>query len=324
MADASTHPPPFPPVAEAGRSSRPPARPWSGEGAWRNSSRLVRLYRLARTRNPVTFNDKVRYKMLRDRSALMVRFADKAAMREYVAAVVGEDHLPRALALLTSADELAGVQLPREFVLKPTHGSGACVVVSDGAPGVARLPDPRWGWTYTLVRPEHAPTAALVDIAAGWLDKRYGRGPNHEWAYGLARRQLLVEELLRDPSGDLPVDVKLFVFHGHCRFVQVDAGRFGARTQDFFDSSWRPLAMTGGHPVSVPPPVRPDRLEQMVQLAETLARETDFVRVDLYHLPDRVLVGELTSSPAGGDSPFHPPWWNAEFGASWTVPRRYR
>lgn len=300
------------------------ARPWSGEGSWRNSSRLVRLYRLARTRRPVTFNDKVRYKLLRDHRPLLVTFADKAAMREYVAAVVGEDRLPRAVALLTSADELAGVEIPREFVLKPTHGSGACVVVSDGAPDAARLPEPRWGWTYAHVRPEQAAIGALIDIAAGWLDKTYGRGPNHEWAYGLARRRLLVEELLQDQDGNIPVDLKLFVFHGTCRFVQVDGGRFGARTQDFFDSSWRPLTMTGGSPASDTPPERPARLSEMVELAERLGGETDFVRVDLYSLPDRVLVGELTSSPAGGDSPFHPPSWNDEFGASWTVPRRYR
>ena len=300
------------------------SRPWSGGGAWRNRSRLVRLYRLARTRNPVTFNDKVRYKLLRDHRPLLVTFADKAAMREYVTTVVGEAYLPRALALLGAAGELTGVDLPREFVLKPTHGSGACIVVSDAAPERARLPAAHWGWGYAHVRPEHAPVPALVDIAAGWLEKTYGRGPNHEWAYGLAAPRLLVEELLQDGDGSIPVDLKLFVFHGSCRFVQVDGGRYGVRTQDFFDASWHPLDLTGGCPRSTTPPARPGRLAEMVQIAEQLGRQTDFVRVDLYGLPDRLVVGELTSSPAGGDSPFHPPSWNAEFGATWTVPRRYR
>ncbi len=62
----------------------------------------------------------------------------------------------------------------------------------------------------------------------------------------------------------------------------------------------------------------------MVDLAERLGAGTDFVRVDLFDLPDRLVVGELTSSPAGGDSPFHPTCWNTVFGSHWTVPRRYR
>ena len=107
-------------------------------------------------------------------------------------------------------------------------------------------------------------------------------------------------------------------------FAQADGGRFGQHVQDFFDRDWGPLAMTGGHPRSTVPPEHPARYDEAVALAERLGAGTDFVRVDLFCLPDRVVVGELTSSPAGGDSPFDPPEWDAVFGAPWTVPRRYR
>jgi teichuronopeptide biosynthesis TupA-like protein len=62
----------------------------------------------------------------------------------------------------------------------------------------------------------------------------------------------------------------------------------------------------------------------MLDVAERLGAATDFVRVDLYLLPGRVVVGELTSFPAGGDSPFEPSSFDLEFGRPWTVPRRYR
>ncbi len=61
----------------------------------------------------------------------------------------------------------------------------------------------------------------------------------------------------------------------------------------------------------------------MIGIAERLAVETDFVRVDLYDLPDRVVFGELSSFPAGGDSPFEPACFDLEFGRHWTPPRRY-
>jgi hypothetical protein len=299
-------------------------RPWSKPGAWRNRSKIVRLARLFRTRRPMTFNEKVRYKMMRDRRQLLVTWADKASMRDYVSNTVGSDYLPKAFHLLDEAPHLIQVDLPDAFVLKPTHGSGACVIVDTSAPHDARLPLAPDSWAYSHVRPEHVDRQQLVQIAGHWLCQRYGRGPNHEWAYGLAGRRLLVEELLRDTNGGIPQDYKLFVFHGQCRYVQVDGGRFGLRTQDFFTSEWQPLDMRGGFPQSVVAPARPHRLDEMLRLAETLGEETDFVRVDVYCLSDRVVVGELTSSPAGGDSPFHPALWNTTFGQPWNVPVRYR
>jgi hypothetical protein len=280
----------------------------------------VRGLRLLRTRNPRTFNEKVRYKLLRDRRPLIVTFADKAAVRKHVRERVGDGHLPRLLLLSADPSELRDAALPDAFVLKPTHGSGACVVVDPAAPSDSRLPPAQWGWVYSHVRPEHADREALVAIAAGWLAKTYGRGPNHEWAYGRVRPRVLVEELL---GGGIPQDVKLFVFHGRCSFVEVDGSRFGERTQDFFDREWNHLALRGGHPNAPVPPVRPERLDEVIALAERLGAGTDFVRVDTYLLADRVVIGELTSAPAGGDSPFQPESWNAAFGAPWTVPRRY-
>ena len=61
----------------------------------------------------------------------------------------------------------------------------------------------------------------------------------------------------------------------------------------------------------------------MIGVAERLGADTDFVRVDLYDVDGRVVFGELTSFPAGGDSPFDPESFNEEFGRPWTVPRRY-
>ncbi|MEF2978980.1 ATP-grasp fold amidoligase family protein [Subtercola sp. YIM 133946] len=283
-----------------------------------------RAWQLLRTRNPRTFTEKVRYKMLRDHRDLLVTFADKAAVRDYVTAAVGDHHLPRCIAVLDDAEGLRTVDLPESFVVKPTHGSGAVVVVSPDAPETARLTRPDWGWVYQHVQAPHANIDALVATAASWLQKLYGRGPNHEWAYSRVTPRVIVEEVLAAPDGSIPDDYKFFVFHQTCQYIQVDAGRFGDRTQDFYRPDWHHLPLSGGPPWAATPRPRPRRLAEMIELAETLARDTDFVRVDLYHLPDRVVVGELTSYPAGGDSPFDPVSFDAEFGSHWSVPRRYR
>lgn len=281
----------------------------------------MRWQRLWRTRRPRTFTEKVRHKMLRDHRELMVTFSDKVAVRDYVESIVGSRVLPRVLHVFDDPADLGDVSLPPAYVLKPTHGSGVAVIVSETADRNARLPDPERGWTYAHVQPEHADVKHLVALGRSWLSQLYGQGPNREWAYGHVPRRLLVEEFLAGPDGAVPDDYKFFVFHGTCRYVQVDRGRFERRTQDFFDPEWTHLPLSGGHPWARPP--RPERLDEMLDLAERLGRTTDFVRVDLYDLPDRIVFGELSSFPAGGDSPFEPESYNLEFGSHWTPPRRY-
>ncbi|MFS0734149.1 ATP-grasp fold amidoligase family protein [Microbacterium sp. 1P10UB] len=291
---------------------------------WRERSILVRALRLWRTRHPRTFREKVRYKMLRDHRDLIVTFADKAAVRDHVAAAIGEEYLPRAFAILDDARALRDLELPDAYVVKPTHGSGAALVVSPYAPEDTRLPEAQWGWVYRHVRAEHAPREQVARIAETWLTKLYGQGPNREWVYGRIRPRVIVEEFLAGPDGSVPDDFKFFVFHGRCAYIQVDSGRFGTRTQDFFLPDWTHLPLSGGPPWADPAPARPAHLAEMIDVAQRLAAGTDFVRVDLYDVDGRVVFGELTSFPAGGDSPFDPETFDEEFGRHWTVPRRYR
>ncbi|WP_082570110.1 ATP-grasp fold amidoligase family protein [Mycobacterium sp. Root135] len=296
-----------------------------GDGVrWRERSRLVRAVRLWRTRNPHTFRDKVRYKMLRDHRDLVVTFADKAAVRDYVAEVVGQQYLPRAYAIVDDPAALFGVDLPNSYVVKPTHGSGAAVVVSSRAPREARLPSEEGSWAYAHVAAEFAPRADVVRLARGWVDQLYGQGPNREWVYGRIPRRIIVEEMLAAADGSIPDDYKFFVFGGKCAFVQVDSGRFGLRTQDFFRPDWQHLPLRAGPPWADPEPAMPACLAEMITLAERLGAATDFVRVDLYDVDGRIVFGELTSFPAGGDSPFDPESFNEVFGRPWAVPRRYR
>ena len=219
---------------------------------------------------------------------------------------------------------LQDLELPEAYVVKPTHGSGAAIIVSDGAAAEARLQTDPGSWVYRHVRREAAPRDDVVRIARGWVAQLYGQGPNREWVYGRVPRQILVEELLAGADGGVPDDYKFFVFHGRCAFVQVDSGRFGLRTQDFFRPDWQHLPLSGGPPWAEPELAQPACLTEMIEVAERLGAPTDFVRVDLYDVDGRVVVGELTSFPAGGDSPFDPEFFNEEFGRPWTVPRRYR
>jgi hypothetical protein len=295
----------------------------------------VRLYWRLRegtwiARRPDTFSGKVRWRMLKDRRPLLRLFADKAAVRDYVAAVIGPEHLTACHAIVRDPAEIDPATLPREYVAKVNHGSGGIWIVSDRAPaGVTVHPGPDatppyWpgsGWNQVLTRPSDLDWDLLVRTFRAWLALDYSRRFYVEWAYRGIPARMIVEELLRDSTGAVPADYKIYVFHGHARLIQVNTGRFEQFRVNFYRPDWTPVDadwLDGDvrHP-RAPAGEAPASLPLMLQLAEALGEETDFVRVDLYDVDGRVVFGELTSTPAGGNARFEPHSFDLEVGSWW-------
>jgi hypothetical protein len=278
----------------------------------------------AATRGPVTFSEKLRYKMLRDRRRLLVVWADKLAVRDYVASVATPELLSTVYAAESDLAAVDRASLPRNFVVKVNHGSGGVVLVSDRFDRGTALPDELVPWAYYRVHPDSLDWQQLVAAVRQWLTCEYGGGRYREWAYTQVVPTVVVEELLASSTGAVPEDYKFFVFHGTARIAQVDSDRHGDHRQDLFNPDWTPF---DGHLVARPsdaPPPPPPSLDAMLRISEELAGDTDFVRVDLYDLGDRIVFGEMTSYPLGGAIRFDPPECDVRVGHWWTVPRRYR
>jgi hypothetical protein len=285
-------------------------------------------------RRPVSVPEKIRWKMLKDRRPLLTTFADKVAVRDYVAGVVGPAHLTACYAIVADPDELERDALPAEFVAKANHGSGGSWFVSETAPAGITIhgerPDlhpatPGAGWNRVLTRPEELDWGLLRETLRAWLELDY---TEHyvEWAYRNIRpRLVIVEELLRGDDGGVPPDYKFWVCDGRVRLVQVEAGRFGDnRARAFYSPDWNRLEVRyAGEPSEGELPA-PAALAEMVRIAEALGRETDFVRVDLYAVGERVLFGELTNYPDAGTAAFTPDEFDLELARTWTIPRSYR
>jgi hypothetical protein len=273
------------------------------------------LHQLAHADPPETFTDKVRFKILNDRRPLLTQWADKAAVREYVGARVGSQYLTELYLVTGDPRKIHREALPREFVLKPTHGWGG-VVVGDHVPPEKRLPEPPVGWQLFEVSPARLDWDRLARICREWLQLRFR--PRVEWAYRNVPPCILVEELLVDGDA-VPPDYKFFVIHGRVHLIQVVTARFTNRRASPYSRDWAPMPVQFALPRG-PEIEKPPRLTEMVRVAETLGEGTDFVRVDLYAIGDRIVVGELTSYHAGGIDPLRPPSFDLELGAQWTLP----
>ncbi len=247
----------------------------------------------------MTFNDKVTYRRLRVHDPVFRTFCDKLRMRAYVAARLGAPSVPELLGVGERPSLFAERTGP--YVLKPNHSSGMVTFVGEG----------------------EVPSADQLREAERWLALDYGRH-YREWGYGGARPLLLAEEVLRSPDGSYPPpDYKLFTFDGEVELVEVVPGPGSGHRWTLMRPDWSRVVPKSLDPEpDTPDPARPPNLDVMLRWASMLGGAVEFLRVDLYDMGDRVLVGELTPYPGGGNATFHPPTLDAELGRMWrTSPR---
>jgi hypothetical protein len=252
--------------------------------------------RFPRLRDPRTFNEKVNWRVVNDRRPVIGLMGDKLAMKDYAAQVCPDLAIPRVVWSGTDVGELAGVELPEHWVIKPNHRAYN-VHFGSGRPDVEEL----------------------RRVTDGWLEETLFK-ENCQWAYSVARRVLLVEEFLGTP-GQAPADYKFYVFRGQVALIQSDVGRFSAdHRRQYLTPDWTMIASHGGADDDRTPLPAPASLPEMTAIASVLGREFDFIRVDLYDIDGTIWFGELTPYPGAGLDPDEPEGWDERLGRLWTLP----
>lgn len=267
--------------------------------------------------NPQSFSEKLCWRKLFDRNPLLPRIVDKYAARGFVREVLGDELASQLLipllAEVTDPAKIPFDKLPRNYILKANHGSGYNLLVrEDKAPDI----------------PE------VVRRCKEWLAQSYGTY-RHEWAYETIRRRIVVEALLDNGDGRPVREIKFQVFHGKCELIQVlndgswydGVTYFGAGmpsltyfTPDWtwLDIHWKYYWLDVDFPAAPQQPP-PPRLSEMIALAEKLAAPFDYMRVDLYDLPDGFKFGELTPYHLSGHAAIAPREFDFELGAKWRL-----
>jgi hypothetical protein len=257
---------------------------------------------------PSDMNEKIRFRMARDRRPLLTTFVDKVAVRDHVAERLGAAPLPRLYAVLDDAAALDPAALPQRCVLKPSHGSGVVIIVDDRAPVGIRLP-PRdrlqtWQYLKIRIRLDDIDADRLRALVAGWLKADYSR-VGGGWCYREVPRRLIVEELLDDGEQDgSPADHRFWCVNGEPVLISRDEGWGPSMRRVRLMPDWTPISPAGTKVVAPRPPAS---LGRMLDVARVLSAGVDFVRVDLYDLAGRVVFGEMTTYPGGGRATFDPP-----------------
>ncbi|MBL6459587.1 hypothetical protein JMJ55_30245 [Belnapia sp. T6] len=167
----------------------------------------------------------------------------------------------------------------KPLVAKPAHSSG--------------------GVLFLDTRPTHNLLRSTYEIAV--RDYFFF---SREAVYKNLTKRIIVEESLKR-EGVIPDDFKFFCANGEVLLCQVDRGRFTRHTRDLYEcATWRWLPVSYRYPRSEEPIERPDKLEEMVQIAATLSRGFEFMRVDLYVVDNAIYFGEATFHPESAQGRF--------------------
>lgn len=258
---------------------------------------LRKFRKVANFRNPKTFNEKINWRKLYQRDPRIVIFADKLAVKDEITKLIGEQYIIPTLWSGDDAEDIPFPDLAPPYVIKTNHGCGDSIFVRSS---------------------ENVDKQNICKKINAANQKKYGV-ERCEWAYQHIPHKILVERMLFMPDGNVPDDHKFFVYNGKVHFVQFDTGRSGAHEMAFFDREWTKLPFTKGNPRTEHYIPKPQHYDLMIELAEKIGIQFDFVRVDLYNLPEGVFFGEATFYPAGGLGLFHPSEWDAKVGEPWVI-----
>lgn len=251
--------------------------------------------------NPQTYNEKLQWLKLYDRNPEYTKMVDKYEAKEYVASIIGKEHIIPTLAVYDSVEDIDFDVLPDQFVLKCTHDSGGVVICKD--------------------KSKFDKDAAIKKLKRGLKQNFYLQ--NREWPYRNVKPRIIAEIYMEDKSGELN-DYKWFCFNGEPKSVFIATDRFteGEETKfDFYDSEFNHLSFTNGHPNATRPLMKPAGFEEMKALARKLSKGIPHVRVDFYEVNRTILFGELTFFHWSGFVKFKPEEWDMTFGEWIELPR---
>ena len=81
--------------------------------------------------NPQTYNEKLQWLQLYNRNPEYTIMVDKYLVKQYVANLIGIEHIIPTIGVWDNIDNIDFDNLPQQFVLKCTHDSGGLVICKD-------------------------------------------------------------------------------------------------------------------------------------------------------------------------------------------------
>jgi hypothetical protein len=192
--------------------------------------------------------------------------SDKAQVKQYVKAKIGDDYNVPTIAVIGSYEEALDFPYPADCVIKPTHMSGEVIFRRAGS-----------AVDFMKVR-------TWFDVDFYYLTR--------EANYHHLRPKVIVEPYIF--GRETVEDYKVFCLHGRPFIIQVDFDRHTHHTQNLYTTDWEMLPFAISNSIG-PGRSKPINLNELIGLAAKLSDEFNLIRIDLYTDDRMILVGEITN-----------------------------
>jgi len=261
--------------------------------------------------DPKRFTEKLmwltRYNELYNREFIQ-RIYDKHLVRDYVRECGLENILTNELFNCKDAKDMVLPKDGVEYIIKSTQSSGQNIIVS---------------------KETNRSEDEIRDIVKGWGESQKDRD-RFQGYYFTENESIMCEELLRNERGVIPNDYRLCCCNGKVQWIYIDIDTTDENMKhrkvyyrEYFDKDWNYLPIDNIGRIrknkTKAETEKPANLEEMIKIAESLAANLLFARVDLYNINGKIYFGEITPIPgmAGG---FQPDEWDFIFGDKVVLP----
>ena len=245
--------------------------------------------------NPKTFNEKLQWLKIYNRKPEYTMMVDKYLVREYIANKIGEEYLIPLIGVWDNPNDIDFNSLPDQFVIKCNHNSGMGMYICKDK---KRMNIPR----------------VRAKLRKGYRQDFFL--PGREWPYKDVPKKIVAEKYMEDKATGELRDYKIYCFGGEPKIIMISRNRQGVGQTyfDYYDTEFNWMDMTWGNPRSPQKGEKPERFEEMLDLARVVSAGIPHVRVDFYIANGQIYFGELTFFDGSGFEAIYPPKYDRIMG----------
>jgi len=199
-----------------------------------------------------------------------IPYLDKLQAKEVAQRTCPSVKCAKVVRVLEGPEDIRSEDLQKPHLLKAVHGCG---------------------WNIPLHDKQAADIPVLQAQLKQWNQAYVG---NEEPQYKHLTPRFFIEEYVEERgTGKHPSAAVIFIrcIHGEPVTISIKRGT----KQNSYDVTWKPVK-----PLELPAIPKPDTLSEMLEIARTLSKPFECVRIDLYEGIDGYYFSEFTFTPTGG------------------------
>ena len=253
-------------------------------------------------KNPKRFSEKIQWLKLYDNLPIKETLTDKLKVRDWVNERIPSIEFPEIYGVWNSFEEIDFDILPDAFYLKTNHGCGMNIRIEDKKRFLKEGKE------------------EVSKIFKNWLNTNFAFKVGFEMQYKNISPKIFAEErILAQNNIHVRVsDYKILCFHGEAKYIEYFVYPPKSKPSDarlaIYDKYWNKQPFTHSRPIYEGELPKPDRLDEMINIAETLSKDFKMVRVDFVENEGKLYFAEMTFTPCSGHMLFEPDEYDFKIG----------